>query len=175
MDLLAALREQRRERLYPILVLIRNNPTAPPVCRRGDDTGERDLGSDTASSIADDLLKEVSAPVRALLNARTARGRLAEVYAARELEKTHRGAVIELSLAAVLEAAIAAAGDDEATLARRHERAVEPPLGWSLSNDVRAEMDRVLNEGKGGLDHEYAMLRALLLGDVDAYVPCRAR
>jgi hypothetical protein len=174
MDLLVALRGEHGERIHPILVLIRNDPKAPPVCRRGDEGGEKDLSSDASSSLADDLLKEVSAPIRALLNARTARGRLAEVDAAREVE-ANGGAVIELSLAAVLQAAITEAGGDEAKLARLDERAVEPPLGWSLSEDMRTEMDRVLNEGKGGLDREYAMLRALLLGDLDAYVPCQAR
>jgi len=48
-------------------------------------------------------------------------------------------------------------------------------LGWSLSEDVRVEMDDVLDNRRGGLDGEYAMLKALLKGDIGAYKPCRAR
>jgi len=173
-DLLAALHKQHEDRLFPILVLIRNDPKASAVCFRGSSDEGKDLSADASSLLSDDLLKEISAPVRALLNARTARGRLAEVDAARLVEAAG-GAVIELSLAAVLDAAIQTANGDERKLARLKERAVEPPLGWSLSKDVRDEMDEVLKEGKGGLDREYAMLGALLQGKTDNYVPCRAR
>lgn len=174
MDLLVALRRWYADDLYPILILIRNDPRAPSVCRRGNAEAENDLSRDASSGLYDNLLKEVSAPIRALLNARTARGRTAEVDAARQVEE-NGGAVIEISLAAVFQAAIEAAGADDTKLARLQERVVEPPLGWSLSRDVREEMDETLKEGKGGLDKEYAMLAALLRGDAGVYEPCHAR
>lgn len=173
-DLLTALRKSHGDRLYPILVLIRNDPKASAVCRRGSSHPDKDLSGDAPSGIADDLLKEVAAPIRALLNARTARGRLAEVDAAHAVEASG-GAVIELSLAAVLQSAIEAAAGDEAKLALLQERAVEPPLGWSLSEEVRQEMDRVLSQRKGGLDAEYNMLETLLRGDASGYAPCQAQ
>ena len=173
-ELLESLRKGYAGRLFPILILIRNDPKAPYVCQRGHGDEDKDLRGDALSSLSDDFLKEASAPIRALLHARTARGRLAEVGVAREVE-ANGGAVIELSMAAVLETAIAAAEGDANKLARLEERAVEPPLGWSLSNDVRDEMDRVLKAGEGGLDREYGMLKALLLGDLSGYVACRAR
>ncbi len=174
MDLLTALGKTHGDRLYPILVLIRNDPKASSVCRRGSGAPDTDLSGDASSGIADDLLKEVAAPIRALLNARTARGRLAEVDAARAVEASG-GAVIELSLAAVLQSAIESAAGDEAKLALVQQRAVEPPLGWSLSEEVRQEMDRALSQRIGGLGTEYKMLAALLRGDAAGYVPCQAQ
>jgi hypothetical protein len=174
MDLLTALRKAHGDRLYPILVLIRNDPNASAVCRRGSGHPDKDLSGDASSGIADDLLKEVATPIRALLNARTARGRLAEVGAARAVEASG-GAVIEFSLAAVLQSAIEAAAGDEAKLALLQQRAIEPPLGWSLSEEVRQEMDRALSQRLGGLDTEYEMLAALLRGDAAGYVPCQAQ
>ncbi|MEA3275154.1 MAG: hypothetical protein U9Q81_07695 [Pseudomonadota bacterium] len=173
-DLLVALHKEHADRLFPILILIRNDPTAPMVCQRGTVDDAKDLSGDAASSWSDNLLKEVSAPIRALLHARTARARLAEVDAAREFE-ANGGAVIELPLAAVLQTAVARAKGDRATLKRLKARAIEPPLGWSLSNDVRNEMDRVLADGHGILSREYAMLHALLQGNQVNYEPCRAR
>jgi hypothetical protein len=172
MDLIRILRRDQPERFYPILVLIRNDPKASRVC--GSKNGDDDLSGDVVSGVGDELLKEVSAPIRALLHARTAQGRLVELSAAREVEASG-GAVIELTLAAVLDAAQAAAGDDPAALDRLRKRAVEPPLGWSLSEAVRDEMDKVLAARAGGLDEEYAMLEALLAGNASAYVQCAER
>jgi len=172
MDLIRILRRDQPERFYPILVLIRNDPKASRVC--GSKNGDDDLSGDIVSGVGDELLKEVSAPIRALLHARTAQGRLVELSAAREVEASG-GAVIELTLAAVLDAARAAAGDDPAALDRLRKRAVEPPLGWSLSKAVRDEMDKVLAARAGGLDEEYAMLEALLAGNASAYVHCAER
>ncbi len=176
MDVLVDLLSEHKDKLFPILVLIRNDPKAPPICqgREGDTHQDKDLSGDTVASWSDDLLKEVSAPIRALLHARTARARLAEVDAARAFEEND-GAVIELPLAAVQQAALQAAKDDVAKRKRVRQRAIEPPLGWSLSKDVRDEMDRVLESGQGGLGEEYAMLRALLQGNPGAYKRCQAR
>jgi hypothetical protein len=99
---------------------------------------------------------------------------LAEVDAAREFE-ANDGAVIELPLSAVLQTAVTRAKGDQAKLKRLKERAIEPPLGWSLSNDVRDEIHRVLADGEGGLSREYAILRELLEGNHLNYPPCRAR
>ncbi len=96
-DLLSLLPVQQ---IYPILILIRNTPSAPPVCQgRG---GDQPLGPGPAGPPASDVLSEVASPVRALLNARDARGRLAEVDAAKRVEEVLGGAVIEVSIAAVM-------------------------------------------------------------------------
>lgn len=173
-DLMVALHKHPARSLYPILILIRNDPQAPAVCQRGDDSTEKNLSRDISSGLYDNLIKEVSAPIRALLNTRNARGRLAEVDAARQVEEKG-GAVIEISLAAVLRAAVKDAGSNENKLAQLRERVIEPPLGWSLSKKVREEMDEALKTGKGWLDVELAMLKDLLLGHTDKYVQCKAR
>ncbi len=174
-DTFDALQTAVPEKLFPILILIRNNPKAPRICRRDWFDAADGLSSDATSSWSDKLLVEVSSPIRALLHARAARGRLAEVDAARAVEKANNGAVIELPLGAVLRTAVAAAKGDEDEVRRLKKRAIEPPLGWSLSDEVRKEMDDVLAQGGGGLSHEYDMLRGLLEGRDDDYVPCRAR
>jgi hypothetical protein len=157
--------------LYPILILIRNDPQAPPVCQGRQGGGS--LGPGPGGPPAGELLSEVASPVRALLNARTARGRLAEVDAAKRFERAG-GAVIEISLAAVAQAELKrtpSTRDRE----RIKQRLVEPPLGWSLSESVREAMGSTLREGGGGLGAEVAILAAVLSGRTADYVPCGAR
>ncbi len=164
--------------IYPILILIGNDPQAPPVCvNRHPDVP---VGPGPAGEPARDLLSEVASPVRALLNARTARGRLAEVDAAKRFERS-RGAVIELSLWAVAQAELAAlesetdASQLQSARERLRKRLVEPPLGWSLSGAARSAMDRTLGSGDGGIAGEVANLAAVLAGNADAYRWCGAR
>ncbi|MEA3291117.1 MAG: hypothetical protein U9Q71_02230 [Pseudomonadota bacterium] len=187
MDLLTALRRSGPD-LFPILILIRNDPGAPPVCRRnlpGEGRGEPGAG---------EFLNDVSAPIRALLNARTARARLAEVDTARTVEALN-GAVIEIPLAAVTErestlaiardekeGQLATARDEEERTQIRNqikkqvmERMVEPPLGWSLSEYVRTAMDQALDHPGGGLDKEFRMLEAVLNDNLANYRACNAQ
>jgi hypothetical protein len=177
--------------IYPILVLIRNDPQAPPVCK--DRPGSSAPGFGPAGPPADNAISEVASPVRALLNSRTARGRLAEVDAAKQVEQ-RGGAVIEVSLAAVAEAAMQKVSNDERARIRR--QLVEPPLGWSLSAATRKAMDDALDGaakslaegiavGDGcaapvtkrsvGLARELWNLRAILGGCPTQYVACDAR
>jgi len=113
--------------------------------------------------------------VRALLNGRTARGRLAEVSTAKLVEGDMRGAVIEVSLAAVVEAELDRTQGDPAARGRIEQSLVEPPLGWSLSQAVRQSMEWVMAEGGGGLKDEFANLTAVLEGRLADYRPCNAR
>ena len=186
MDLLNVLVQKERN-LFPILILIRNDPKAPSVCHRSGEETPGIFDEGPAGPPSGDFLAEVAAPVRALLNARSARGRLAEVDAAHEVEgrrllqsrveseaaKTVQdlgGAVIEISLAAVAQANLdeaRAKGAEEEEKQKLRERVVEPPLGWSLSGEVREEMDRVLDERGGGLQRELDILQALLRGELD--------
>ena len=192
MDLLNALMSEQKEndekKLYPILILIRNNPGAPPICNRNQSNeapGEPGAG---------EFLNDLSSPIRALLNARTARARLAEVDAARTVEAL-KGAVIEIPLAAVTqrEVSMAIAEDEklgqlavtsdekERKLIKERirkqvmERMVEPPLGWSLSKYVRTAMDQVLNIPGGGLGKEFQMLEAVLNDNLADYRACKAQ
>lgn len=157
-------------KLFPILVLIRNDPQASPVCQGRNGRGS--LGPGPAGPPAGGLVSEVASPVRALLNARTARGRLAEVDAAKRFERAG-GAVIEVSIAAVAQAELKL---EPSIKGREHikQRLVEPPLGWSLSASVRKSMDATLREGRGGLAQELANLTAVLAGRTSDYVPCGA-
>ena len=157
--------------LYPILILIRNDPQAPPVCRGRQAGGS--LGPGPAGPHSRNFLSEVASPLRALLSARTARGRLAEVDAAKRMERS-RGAVIEISLAAAVRAELERAPSAE-DRNRIRRRLVEPPLGWSLSEAVREAMAATLREGRGGLAAEVANLSAVLEGRSVDYVPCGAR
>ncbi|MEN8175645.1 MAG: hypothetical protein ABFS23_07770 [Pseudomonadota bacterium] len=175
MDLLAAL-NTRDNNLYPILVLIRNDPATPPVCDRYEAQGRvfaEVFAGDDSDRVTSELLNEVAAPVRALLQARTARGRLAEVDAARAVERDYDGAVIEISIANVLHGRLDSATSD-AERRRLRKTAVEPPLGWSLSESIREEMDHTLDNESGDLADEFAILKKLLGGSATAYPSCRA-
>lgn len=169
MDLLTNL-DVDGNKLFPILVLIRNDPQAPSVCNRSG-AESRPQAEDSATS---DFLTEISSPIRALLNARTARGRLAEVDAARVVETQYNGAVIEVSLAAVMQSRLATAMDEKQKK-RIRARMIEPPLGWSLSTDVRAAMDEVIDTGSGGLDKELRILDIALGNASGDYIKCNAR
>lgn len=157
----------------PILILIRNDPLAPAVChRKGAEAKER-LDAGPEGPAAGEFLNEVSAPIRALLNARSARGRLAEVAAARSVEAAG-GAVVEISLAAVVQSRLRAATDEDRKR-RLKEESIEPPLGWSLSEDMRQAMDTVLDRRSGGLDREFAILQAAIAGTLSPQDRCNAR
>jgi hypothetical protein len=160
MDVLTALRAAKPS-LLPVLILIRNDPQAQPVCLRPGQTRHTiPLRSGPAGAGANALVSEVAAPVRALLNARSARGRLAEIAAARRVE-AEGGAVVEVSLAAVTQARLTAAKSHAERVAVRR-RMIEPPLGWSLSEEVRKEMDSVLDGRSGGLHREFKVLKDAL-------------
>lgn len=161
-------------RIFPILILIRNDPAAPAVCQgRGTDPL---LGPGPVGPPANDVLSEVASPVRALLNARTARGRLAEVDAATRVETGLGGAVIEVSLAAILQDLLRTTPEPAARAQERIQRAmVEPPLGWALSAAARDSMDRTMAQGGGSLGDEFAILRAVLAGGTGGYKPCMPR
>jgi hypothetical protein len=171
-DLLDQMR--RSEGSYrPILVLIRNDPVAPSVCRRTRASGALPGEQRAAGGGFNASVSEVLAPVEALLHTRGARGRLAEVEAARAVEALG-GVVVEVPLAAVTAAQLAGVKTADER-ARVKARMVEPPLGWSLSGTVRAAMDAVLDQGAGGLAAEVAVLRAALAGQVDPGMACNAR
>lgn len=146
--------------IYPILVLIRNDPEAPPVCVGR--SGGTAIGPGPAGPPAKHFLSEIASPIRALLNARTARGRLAEVAAAKRVEAIG-GAVVEVSLAAVAKATMDKAASD-AERERIKGRLVEPPLGWSLSQAARTAMDDTLAEAaRQALDAPADQIRGLAL------------
>jgi hypothetical protein len=157
----------------PILVLIRNDPEAPGVCRGP--AGAPAQGGEPAATEAgfNASVSDVLAPVQTLLHTRQARGRLAEVEAARAVEALG-GVVVEVSLAAVAGQKLAAAASP-AQRARVRARLIEPPLGWSLSEEVRAAMDAVLDAETGGLQDQFARLRDALAGRIDPAWRCNAR
>jgi hypothetical protein len=159
MNVLTALRVGHSN-LFPILVLIRNDPQAPPVCDRSTETRSVQLAPVTRGPRANELVSEVTAPLAALLEAREARGRLAEITAAKRVEAMG-GAVVEISLAADTQVELRAAQSPEAKETVRR-RTLEPPLGWSLSEGVRHAMDEVLDSRGGGLGRELQVLRAAL-------------
>lgn len=157
LDLLRLLRESGAA-FTPVLVLIDNDPVAAHVCRR--DRGGPDrtpLGGGFNAA-----LSEATAPFETLLNTRQARGRLAQVEAARAVEAMG-GTVIEVSMAAVARENLARA-TGAAERAAVAQRLLEPPLGWSLSRQVRRDMDDVIDQGLGGLATEFRLLGDALGG-----------
>lgn len=112
------------------LILIRNDPDAPSVCKPP--AGELPPPGQPSTSL-NDLLS----PIRALLSTREARGRLAEQSALGfvrglpghagniQSPRCESGCVFEFSL-----------GDGN----------IEPPLGWSLSEQARADMQGHLDK-----------------------------
>jgi hypothetical protein len=156
--------------IRPILIIIDNDTTAPNLCQRDGSVDQPPSGDGFNSSVS-----EVTAPAKALLQTRAARGELAEVNAA-DLVEGIGGTVVEVPLASVLRARLAALGAADAeTIAEVESRYVEPPLGWSLSQEVREGMDNTLRNEQGGLDRQIHYL-AIALGLEEGEVPpCAAR
>jgi hypothetical protein len=102
----AAERQDLLERVVPYVILISNDPGNPPAASVAEQPPAR-------------WLTEVLAPLDALLNARDARGRLAE-DAARTTAEAYSGAAIRFWVT-----------DSEVPL----------PLGWMLSDGARHELD----------------------------------
>jgi hypothetical protein len=123
-----AVQEEKSRQVSLMLILVRNDPRAASVCERDLDT----LPPAHPHTYLSDLLS----PVRALLSARVARGRLAEETALNLVRGFHGGTesvqsprcrdgcVFEFSLGG---------------------GTVEPPLGWSLSARGRKDMDEHLD------------------------------
>ena len=112
--------------LNSLLIIIDNETTAPNLCRRDGIVDQAPSGEGFNSTVS-----EVTAPAQAFLQPRAARGKLAEVTAANLVEGIG-GTVIEVPLASVLRARLAAlrAADAE-TIRAVKKRYVAPPLGWS--------------------------------------------
>lgn len=156
--------------LKPILIIIDNDTTAPNLCRRDGSVDQPPSGESFNSTVS-----EVTAPAKALLQTRAARGKLAEVTAADVVEGVG-GTVIEVPLASVLRARLAALGAADAeTIAAVESRYVEPPLGWSLSQEVREGMDNTLRNEQGGLDRQFRYLAIALGLEQGEVPPCAAR
>jgi len=162
-DLIALLGDSGQS-FRPILVMIRNDPTAARLCRRDGGGGSAPNGGQFNATIS-----EITAPAEALLETRGARQRIAEVKAARLVEAMG-GSVIEIPLAAVLDVQIAtlktasAEPVDEETIDRLRSRYLEPPLGWSLSEEVRKGMDETMDNELGGLAQQFRYLETALQG-----------
>ena len=155
--------------LKPILIIIDNDTTAPNLCRRDGSVDQLPSGEGFNSTVS-----EVTAPAQALLQTRAARGNLAEVTAANLVEGIG-GTVIEVPLASVLRARLAALGAADAeTIAAVESRYVEPPLGWSLSQEVRQGMDNTLQNEQGGLDRQLRYLAIALGLEQGEVPPCAA-
>lgn len=169
-DLLAVLSADQPG-LKPILLVINNDPEAPPLCPRDGPIPD----PTPAGSAGNGNLSELITPFSALLATRGARGTLAQVNAA-DLVDRMGGKVIELPLSAVLAAREAAiAGDDWRAREALARSFAEPPLGWSLSAEVRHGMDETLDGQQGVLKTQVQYLR-IALGLESGEVPaCRPR
>ena len=119
-----AVGKEKSRRVALMLILIRNDPRAPNLC-------ERDL--DTPPPPAPHTyLNDLLSPVRALLSARVARGRLAEETALDLIRGFHGGSDNVQSprceQGCAFEFSLGGGG-------------IRPPLGWSLSARGRKDMD----------------------------------
>jgi hypothetical protein len=148
--------EQAKPRRVALnLILIRNDPEAPNLCEAG--------AAVSPPSEPYTYLNDLLSPVRALLSTRVARGRLAEESALNLVRSFHGGtASIQSPLCrdgCVFEFSLG--GGD-----------IEPPLGWSLSDRAKDQMNAHL----GKQDHKFACIRGLLTGaGCDAAPTCAAR
>jgi hypothetical protein len=148
----------------PVLIVINNDPTSVGLCRR-DGGGDDGLQGNRFNA----AVSEVAAPIQALFATRGARQQIAEVKAARLVE-TMGGGVVQMPLAAVLdvqlEAARAQAAEplSEEAIAKIKEKYLEPPLGWSMSEEVRKGMDQTLDKRAGGLAKQFEYLNNALSG-----------
>jgi hypothetical protein len=161
-DVAARTPPQRKANL--ILILIRNDPDAPSVCR----ANESAAPAPPATRWVNDLLS----PIRALLSTRVARGRLAEQNALTLVRLFHgdrsnvqsprceNGCVFEFSLSR------------SGLEPRPAGKEIDPPLGWSLSQRSRESMDLLLTL----YDKQFACVRELLANGSCEDVPaCAAR
>ena len=162
------------DKVFPILVLISNNPLGTPICQGRHNPDPGSLKATAIGAPAEDFLSEVLSPMLALLNARTASGRRTEVEAAKLVEEAFGGAVVEISLASATQINLARADDAEEKEQVR-QAMVEPPLGWSLSEAAWRYMDNALDAQNTGLAKEFDNLRAVLAGRISDYTPCKAQ
>ena len=160
MDLLDALADQDGTML-PVLVLIRNDPLAPPLCSRGGPTQARLEPWGPEGPRAAEFLNEVSSPIRTLLNTRYFVTQLAETAAIRKVEDELGGVVIEISLADLVDIApdVSQFGDQDVKTAIQR---ILPPLGWWLSGATRQAMDQVLDGRRGKLGRGFEILASVL-------------
>jgi len=127
--------------IRPILLVVRNDPRALSLCGTpttahacpppgGADSRDAPparaaraaaMSADVSAAPAR-LFPEARAPLHALFNARDAHAQLATLAAQAEVERRHRGAVLEFRI-------VMAPGE------------VEAPLGWALSKSTRRVLD----------------------------------
>jgi hypothetical protein len=126
MDVLTALRTGHPN-LFPILVLIRNDPRAASVCERSNEIQSMQLSPIARGPRSNELVSEVVAPPggppQGPRGPRAARG-----DHGRQRVEAMGGAVVEISLAAVTQVELRAAQSSEAKETVRR-RTLEPPLG----------------------------------------------
>jgi hypothetical protein len=115
------------------LILIRNDPEAPLVCDPGGGGQKREFTPDTWAT-------EVLSPIWALLDSRTARGRLAEDTAVKIVPRLPVAPLQNCESGCVFEFALKRDAGS---------RWVDPPLGWSLSAAASQRMDDLLREYEG--------------------------
>jgi predicted acylesterase/phospholipase RssA len=148
----------------PVLIVINNDPTSVGLCRR-DNSGSDTLKGGRFNA----AVSEVAAPIRALFETRGARQQIAEVKAARLVEAMG-GGVVQMPLAAVLDVQLETARAQAAeplsqeAIAKIKEKYLEPPLGWSMSEEVRKGMDQTLDDRAGGLAEQFQYLTTALGG-----------
>jgi hypothetical protein len=131
--------------IVPMLILIRNDPESPSLCTNGDvPVAERPPYAG---------LGDLLSPIRALLNTRVARGRLAERDAVTQMARLQSGggepAANACRSGCVFEFSLKA-GD------------IAPPLGWSLSSSSRESIDRQLDLPDNA--RQFACIRGILSG-----------
>ena len=138
-----AVGKEKSRKVSLMLILIRNDSDATDVCRIAQ--------SAPRQPVASERLNELFSPVRALLNTREARGRLAEQDAVDFVRRLHGGTVSAQSsqceAGCVFEFGLM-------------PEAIEPPLGWSLSRASRDSMNRQLETHS----EKFACIGQLLAG-----------
>jgi len=126
--------QNRHPGLHPVLLLMRNDFFALPICNAPPERGAcRDPssvqpGDDGGSGHPGRFAPEITSPLLGLFNARSAHGRLAAIAAATQVERIDGGRVFDLAL--------------RLPESSPTKPVVMPPLGWELSRDSQDTIAR---------------------------------
>ena len=167
-----AMSKELGRRVFPVLILVSNDPAAPRVC----------AGHARDWAESQPFLSEVLSPILAMLNTRTARGRLAEenavAYVSERIvdpKRCDNGCVLEFALSEATSGIGAGSGEalpGEKKPTAKRNATVDPPLGWSLSVASQEAMKTQLVRHAD----EFRCLRELATtGTCENPPPCQSR
>jgi hypothetical protein len=142
--------ETNQPQIAPLVLYLCNDPVECSPTAIGDS-----ISTDSVTTTHATWANEIAAPIRALLDTRSARGSLAKAQL--ETQPEYAGHFRELDVCGLLHASSRSAADSARADSgmtkqrrdveqRQRERVVSPPLGWLLSQQARDWMDSSLGQ-----------------------------